>query len=67
MIAQGIDLKIYKHYGWEPPSKGASEKSELEKRREFVAAEATPQALEVWDRLCSEYEQEYLLSLSGRF
>ncbi len=60
LFADGIGLNIYKQYGWEPPSQGATEKDELDKRRSFVASEATPEALGIWDRLCEEYETTYL-------
>lgn len=60
MFAEGAALKIYKHYGWEPPGKGSDEKVELEKRRDFAASEASPQALAVLDRLSAEYEAAYL-------
>lgn len=58
--AEGIGLKIYKQYGWEPPAPNSTERDELAKRREFVASEATPEALRVWDRLCAEYEANYI-------
>tara|TARA_B100001971_G_C18254998_1_gene581322 strand:- start:68 stop:1147 length:1080 start_codon:yes stop_codon:yes gene_type:complete len=60
LIADGIGLNIYKQYGWEPPTQGATEKDELAKRRAFVASEATPEALGIWDRLCEEYEMTQL-------
>jgi len=60
MYAEGIGLKIYRYYGWEPPEPNSTEDDELAKRRAFVAAEATPEALKVWDRLCEEYESTYM-------
>ena len=60
MYADGIGLKIYRYYGWEPPTKGASEKEEFEKRRKFVAAEASPKAMELFDNYCHEYEAAHL-------
>lgn len=59
MIADGIGLKIYKYYGWEPPSRGSSERDELAKRRAFAAAEATPEAMRILDRYSEEYEAAY--------
>lgn len=61
MYAEGIALPIYKEYGWEPPKKGSDEEKEFERRRQFAAESATPAAMEVLDRLCYQYEQEYLL------
>lgn len=58
--AEGIGLKIYKLYGWEPPASNATERDEFAKRRAFVASEATPKALKVWDQLCEEYESAYM-------
>jgi hypothetical protein len=60
MWAEGIGLNIYKHYGWEPPTKGATERDEIAKRRDFVAKEASKEALAAWDELCREYETTYL-------
>ncbi|OGQ05098.1 MAG: hypothetical protein A3F82_02290 [Deltaproteobacteria bacterium RIFCSPLOWO2_12_FULL_44_12] len=59
MIAEGIDLPIYRKYGWEPP-KTLTEIEEMNRRREFVAKEASHQAMETLDRLCQEYERQYL-------
>lgn len=59
MIADGIGLKIYKYYGWEPSGRGSSERDELAKRRAFAAAEATPEAMRALDRYCEEYEASY--------
>ena len=59
-IADGIARKIYKQYGWEPARRDANEQVELDRRRAFAAAEATPQAMAVLDRLASAYEETYL-------
>ena len=59
MIAEGIGLKIYRHYGWEPPESGTDELKELAKRRAFVESEASPEALETLERLSQEYEAHY--------
>lgn len=63
MIADGIPRPIYKQYGWEPPGKERDERRELEKRREFAAERATPEAMKVLDRMCSEYEAAYLTGI----
>ncbi len=60
MWADGINLKIYKHYGWEPAQKGSDERAGLEKRREFVKAEASVAGLAAWDELCKDYEKRFL-------
>lgn len=59
MVAEGIDLKIYRENGWKPPEEG-DESSELKLRWDFAAAEATPEALSVLERLCREYESRHL-------
>jgi len=59
MIAKGMNLNIYRHYGWEPPEAGNNEKMELEKRRRFVRDQASSQAMAVLDRLSQEYEEKY--------
>lgn len=59
-IAGGVTRSIYRQYGWEPPEKGTDERGELEKRRRFVAQEASAQGLKVLDRLSETYEATYL-------
>ena len=60
MYSEGIDLRIYKKYGWEPPKEGADEAEEFERRRQFAAEHATVEAMDVLDRLCNDYEGKYL-------
>lgn len=60
MYAEGIDLKIYQRCGWEPPRAGSDENREFEIRRQFVAQQASSQAMQVLDKLCAEYEEEYI-------
>lgn len=64
-IADGVARKIYKQYGWEPVQGDASEREELSTRRRFAAKEATPEAMDVLDRLSAEYETTYLRRLPG--
>lgn len=63
--AEGIGLKIYRQYGWQPPARGTDERGELAARRAFVAAEATSEVLARFDRLCAEYEAAYLPCLEA--
>ena len=60
MYAEGVGLPIYKKYGWEPPKQGSDEGSEFNVRRQFAAERASPEAMEILDRLCAEYEAKYL-------
>jgi len=64
-IADGLPLKAYKLYGWEPAMKASAERRELEKRRQFASAEASPEGLRVLDELCARYEVAHLSGLSG--
>ena len=59
-ISDGIPLEVYKRCGWVPPRAGLSEKEELQVRREFVAQTASPEAMMVLDKMCVEYEEQYL-------
>lgn len=59
MYAEGIGRDIYRQYGWEPP-RSTDEQGEFERRRRFVAEQATEKGLEILDRLCREYEEQYL-------
>jgi len=47
MIADGINLDVYKRYSWEPSSSN-DEILEFKKRRDFVVDRAEPSAIEVW-------------------
>jgi hypothetical protein len=58
-VAAGRPLAIYKQYGWQPPEKGKSEREELDARRRFVESQATPEAMQVLDRLSQAYEARY--------
>jgi len=60
MWAEGLNLKIYRYYGWSKPDPGSSEKEELERRRSYVAAEASDNGMRVMDDLCRTYEERYL-------
>ncbi len=56
----GRDLKIYRRYAWEPPSKNSTEAHELRKRWDFAATEASKESMRVLGQLCEEYERKYL-------
>lgn len=60
LIADGLDLKIYRRCGWKPAEKGSNEEQELEIRRQSFAKEASSQAMRVFDELCAEYEKKHL-------
>lgn len=62
MVADGADIKIYRQNGWEPPRRGSSEAAELAVRRAYAAAEASPDALAILDRMSEEYESRYDLA-----
>ena len=48
-ISDGIPLKIYKRFGWEPGDKNLNEKEELIKRREYIIKEGvTEKYLNSW-------------------
>jgi hypothetical protein len=59
MITDGIPEPIYKQYGWEAPERGADERRELKKRKQFAASLASPEGMRVLDRMCEEYEKKY--------
>lgn len=60
-FADGIPLAVYKRCGWEPSERGASERQELDKRREFAVKEgASPEALDLLDTMSLDYEKAYL-------
>ena len=63
MVADGIDLEIYKRCGWVPPQEGATERDELLIRRADVAREVSNELISVLDRLNDEYEKTYWPSL----
>lgn len=59
-IADGVNLKTYRRCGWVAHDKNATEVQELEKRWQAAAENASQSALQVLDRLCTEYEEKYL-------
>jgi hypothetical protein len=59
MVADGLDLEIYKRCGWVPPQKGTTERDELFIRREDVAREVSSELLAILDRLSNKYEKKY--------
>jgi hypothetical protein len=59
MVADGIDLEIYKRCGWVPPQEGTNEREELLIRREDVSREISNKLISVLDRLSDEYEKMY--------
>ena len=65
MVADGIDLEIYRRCGWEPPKDYSSERDELNIRREDVAREVSSDVLAILDRLSEEYEEQYWNPDSG--
>lgn len=58
--ADGIDLPIYKHFGWRPAQSNSDEAVELNIRRKFAEQHATPDAMSVLDSLCRQYEEKYM-------
>ncbi len=62
-IADGIGLAIYKRCGWVPPQVNATERDELNIRRNFAAQGACAEAMAVLDRLSQEYEERYMRPL----
>lgn len=60
IVAAGLDVPIYRKYGWEPPEEGGSEISELARRRRYAEEHASAEGLDVLDRLCAAYEETYL-------
>lgn len=59
IFADGLELKIYKRCGWEPP-KSKSNTSESELRRQYVADRVSPAILKMMDELSENYESNYM-------
>jgi len=59
VVAQGIDLDIYKRCGWRPPVDGLTERDELNIRRQEFLKDSSQEAIIVLDKLCANYEKEY--------
>jgi hypothetical protein len=59
MVAQGIDLDMYRRCGWVPPRDKATERDELNVRRDDVAREVSSEVLIMLDQLSKEYEDKY--------
>jgi hypothetical protein len=59
MVAQGIDIEIYRRCGWKPPKDGNTERDELNIRREEAAQSANNNVIKVLDEMCRNYEEKY--------
>jgi len=59
MIAQGVDIDIYRRCGWVPPNVELTERDELNIRREEIVKEVSSDALLILDRISKEYESQY--------
>ena len=60
MYAEGINLKVYKRYGWQPPQPQSNELQEFELRRKFASEHSSAEAMKTLDGLCDRYEEKYL-------
>lgn len=60
LTTDGRDLGIYRKYNWRPPENGNTEESELKKRWDYAAKEASPEGIAVLERICAQYESRYL-------
>lgn len=60
MYASGLDLKIYRRCGWEPPQDGSNEQDEFDKRRRFAQQHCSPEIMGILEQLCQDYESNYL-------
>ena len=58
-VSDGIGLDIYKRCGFVPPVEGASERKELELRRDEVVKNAGSDAINIIDKMSNEYESIY--------
>ena len=59
MVAQGVDLDIYRRCGWKPPENDTNERDELNIRRKDISRKMSSDALETLDRLSKCYENQY--------
>ncbi|MDO8527419.1 MAG: hypothetical protein Q7T03_07025 [Deltaproteobacteria bacterium] len=59
MLADGINLKVYRKYGWKPSDKRLGEAGELQERRNFAEERASSEGMRVLDAMSANYEKEY--------
>jgi hypothetical protein len=64
LLRAGPDRDIYRRYNWKPPLPGSSESDEVQRLWAFARGEASDRALEVLQRLSSDYEEAYLAGQS---
>ena len=57
--AKGVDLKIYRRCGWQPPVSN-NENEEFAQRRQLIVGKVSTEALQAFDQLCIDYEEKYL-------
>ena len=59
LVADGLDIEIYRRCGWTPPQNGATERDELNVRREDAIRGISSEAIDIIDKLSNEYEDTY--------
>ena len=60
-IPDGINLEVYKRYGWKAPIDGYSELEELELRKNYVIkSNIKKKYLDILNGLSFNYENKYL-------
>lgn len=60
LTTAGRDSPIYRRYDWNPPSKDSTETTELQKRWDYAAGEASKDGMEALERMCTVYDERYL-------
>ena len=63
LTTAGVDDDVYRRYGWTPPAESSTERSELDRCWQFADKEASREALDVLERMCTAYMDEYLKSV----
>lgn len=60
LTIDGLDLEIYRRYNWQPPTKGSTEGTELQKRWDYASKEASKEGMKLLEKMSASYEQLYL-------
>ena len=53
-------MEIYRRYTWHPPARGTTESDELQNRWDFAERNATPEAMDVLQRISTAYNDRYM-------
>ena len=66
-IEDGLSLKIYQKFGWQPSDSNYTELDEIESRRKYVLEKGiSKNVLKILDQMSHDYEKKYNFLKPGK-